>query len=268
MDRASSLIGAYAKLDRADEHFQSLEREIQGFIQANTDAARAKLQNIDGQMFYVMEAHEIQPVPVRVGLVLGDAIHNLRAALDHTIWQLVLLHGEQPDTGNQFPIFTYPPTKSLDKWERNVRGITGPDLALIEYVQPHRRDDPSTHPLTVLSDLSNTDKHRLILATVLSIELDPDRMPEFEPHDLEILGEMKLTYGTRLEQGTEIFRVPVHVTGDEPHMKVHGSLPVGVAFGKGEYEGPGLNVMRVYVRQLIKAFEDPDAIQANIARYS
>lgn len=139
MDRASSLAGAYAKLDRADEHFQSLEREIQAWVQNNEDAARGQLQLIDGQTFYVMEARTISTVPVHVGLVLGDAVHNLRAALDHAIWQVVTFHKGKPDRGNQFPIFTREPTteQALAKWNRNVRGIGNPDLALIKGVQPY-----------------------------------------------------------------------------------------------------------------------------------
>ena len=268
MDRASSLAGAYAKLDRADEHFKALEAELQTFVQGNVDAARGKLQNVDGETFYVMEAHEIRPVPLPVGVILGDAIHNLRSALDHTLCQLVALHGGEADTGNQFPIFTYVPTKkwALDKWAKNIRGVTGPDLALIEHVQPHTRDDPTTHPLAVLQDVSNADKHRLVLDFYLAIDGDPSGIPEFDPHDLDITGEMRLTAGVRLKPGTEIFRVPVRTWGDDPHMEVHGSFPVTVAFGEAAYEGPGLNLIRKYVRELVQAFEDPKAIQATLDR--
>lgn len=176
-DRASALAGAYAKLDRADEHFKLLESELHAFVQGTEDAASGKLQQFDGQTYYVMEASRVNPVPLRVGLILGDAIQNLRSALDHTVWQLVLLHGGEPNVGNQFPIFTRPPEdgRSLARWNRSVRAIPGPDLAMIEHVQPHRREDPSLHPLSVLAELSNTDKHRLILASVLSIALAPDR---------------------------------------------------------------------------------------------
>jgi hypothetical protein len=215
-----------------------------------------------------MEAHTVSTVPPRIGLILGDAIQNLRAALDHAIWQVVLACGGKPDNGNQFPIFTYVPKAPRDiaKWERNVKGITGPDLALIEGVQPHKRPDPSTRPLAVLADLSNTDKHRLILAIVLTVVLAPEQMPRFVPHSLKVLGQMRVTYDRRLEPGAEIFRVPVRVTGSDPHMEVHGSFPVGVAFGEAEYAGAGMNELRRYVRQLVKAFQDPEALQASLDR--
>jgi hypothetical protein len=155
VDRASTLAGAYAKLDRADEHLEALDAELKTFVKGNMDIARAKFENVDGQLFYVMVVREVRAVPLRIGILLGDAVHNLRAALDHTVWQLVLLRGGKPNSGNQFPIYTYVP--SADKWNQRVQGITGSDLALIEHVQPHRRDEPATHPLAVLADVSNTE---------------------------------------------------------------------------------------------------------------
>jgi hypothetical protein len=268
--RRLAFAGAYGKLDRADEHFKALQAEIETFVQGQTDGARGELQDIDGQTFYVMEAHTVAQVPDRIGLILGDAIQNLRSALDHTVWQLVLLGGGKPDKRNQFPIFSKAPTtpREIDSWERSVRGISGSDLALIEGVQPHRRPDPSTQPLAVLSDLSNTDKHRVILTIVLTIVLAPDRMPHFTLHDLEVLDQMRITYNQRLKPGTEIFRVPVRVTGPDPHMEMEGSLPAGVAFGEAEYAGEGLNMMRRYMRKLVEAFEDPHILQAAIDRFA
>jgi hypothetical protein len=266
MDRTSSLAGAYAKLDRADEHFKALQAEIEAFVQTNEDAARAKLQDIDGQTFYVMEAHVVSDPPARVGLILGDAIQNLRAALDHTVWQLVGFHGGEPDSRNQFPIYTVPPNP--DRWGRMVKGIGAPDLTLIEWIQPHLRPDPATQPLAVLADLSNTDKHQVILATVLTIAMDPSSFPRFDRHNLEVLDQMRVTYDKRLEPGTEIFRVPVRVTGPDPHMKVEGSFPVGIAFGEALYKGEGINELRRYIRHLVKAFENPETLEASLVQWS
>jgi len=43
--------------------------------------------------------------PERLGVLLGDWAHNLRSALDHLMWQLVILYGGTPNRRTQFPIF-------------------------------------------------------------------------------------------------------------------------------------------------------------------
>jgi hypothetical protein len=42
------------------------------------------------------------------GVQVGEIVHNLRSALDHSIWELVILTTGRPPalpTKNQFPIF-------------------------------------------------------------------------------------------------------------------------------------------------------------------
>ena len=43
------------------------------------------------------------PIPVDLSLVIGDAVHNLRSALDHLAWQLVLANGQTPTTQTAYP---------------------------------------------------------------------------------------------------------------------------------------------------------------------
>lgn len=37
-------------------------------------------------------------------MVIGDAVHNARAALDHLVWQLVLAAGNTPNRRTGFPV--------------------------------------------------------------------------------------------------------------------------------------------------------------------
>ncbi len=59
-------------------------------------------------------------------VVVGDVIHNLRSALDHLAWQLVILDGGQPNDSTQFPIY-----ESATNAGGNPRNVT---------IQPGIRD--------------------------------------------------------------------------------------------------------------------------------
>lgn len=109
-----------------------------------------------------------------LSLVLGDALHNLRAGLDHLAWSLVLVSGKTPSADHprtQFPIYTDRMT-GVDPKKGNVRqvtinpGVTRRAETIIERAQPYNRpDDPTRHPLAILSHLSNIDKHRFLPLT-------------------------------------------------------------------------------------------------------
>ena len=119
----------------------------------------------------------------RVSLVLGDAIHNLRSALDHLVFQLAVVHtGEtvRHERRIQFPIVTSS-TKFADEVGRRLAEVNPVHVRTIESFQPcsgHRWWAPHTyysdqmggefHPLAMLRRLSNVDKHRYRLTMTLA----------------------------------------------------------------------------------------------------
>lgn len=106
-----------------------------------------------------------EPRPLHFGVILGDFLHNLRGVLDHVIWQLVLLNGNEPTRANAFPICDT--QEDFDKLaKRNLRGLTDDQRALVQEYQPYRLgDEARRHFLAVLRDLSNTDKHQFVHPT-------------------------------------------------------------------------------------------------------
>jgi len=42
--------------------------------------------------------------PEDLALIAGDAIHNLRSALDHIAWELVAAGSSEPNHRTQFPV--------------------------------------------------------------------------------------------------------------------------------------------------------------------
>ncbi|MBI3104718.1 MAG: hypothetical protein HYY95_03910 [Candidatus Rokubacteria bacterium] len=110
----------------------------------------------------------------RVGLLLGDAIHNLRSALDHMVFQLAAANlgsppGEKART--QFPICD-DDKKFKEDAKSMLKDVREDDRLRIESFQPYHRWNvpPNTqysdqlgghfHPIHKLRELSNLDKHR------------------------------------------------------------------------------------------------------------
>lgn len=159
------LDGIWAKLVRAEEHLDTLDVELEAYW--DSDPGKVVRQfDPDDAMVTILSLKSRSP-PLRLSIIIGDCIHNLRSCLDHLAWQLVLAGGSIPTTRTAFPIF-----KDAGDYEREVRNgrtahrVPERALALIETLQPyHRRDDPTIHPLWVLRELSNIDKHRSLHLT-------------------------------------------------------------------------------------------------------
>jgi hypothetical protein len=135
------LIGCWAKRQRAEEHVNEFAKELSQHL-----AFDPTLANIPSLHWAV---------------VVGDAVHNFRSTLDHLVFQLVLMDGGAPTELTQFPI-------ALGKGDfkrqaaRRMRGVTAQHHDAVREFQPYRSEDPNFHPLALLKDLSNIDKHRVV----------------------------------------------------------------------------------------------------------
>jgi hypothetical protein len=159
-----TLTSAQRKLKRGVEHVETLCREARAFeddeaylFEAESKARSA--QEIEYRCFAVQR----KAMPLHWPLLAGEAIQNLRSALDHLVYEK---SGRNRRT--QFPIFT-------DRCEfqvlgkRHMKGVPESVRAFIEEAQPYRfmPEHATQHPLAQLNTLSNLDKHR-VLATVVS----------------------------------------------------------------------------------------------------
>ena len=126
-----------------------------------TDAYRA-VGNLEAEgTEYVVRAEFEDADFIRCALIMGDAIQNLRSALNLAVCQLVIANGRQVGE-QQFPIFTRKPTtdKERARWERSVRHVHADFLDPIEQVQPYNADEPTGTTLATSSPpptLTNTD---------------------------------------------------------------------------------------------------------------
>src|SRR3954451_21349032 len=107
------LQGVELKLVRAREHLDSLYGEIGPFIARQVARMDAKFDPVTQSFTSTYKMQE--PLPATWGLMVGDAVHNTRSALDNLVTHLVLKNGAKPGRHNSFPIYT-----REDYWLRDV----------------------------------------------------------------------------------------------------------------------------------------------------
>lgn len=165
------LSSVYLKLDRASEHMDTVSRQTKAFIESNPAPFDFWTKEAPGpgkSRKYVLRAIIRKEPPRELGLAIGDAIQNIRHALDHLVYEL-----STPSARNRgksgFPIFT-------DKCEFQVlgtlliKGIKGDERTLIERLQPYQAPNTvGNHPLAILNRLANKDKHRVLLPLISAV---------------------------------------------------------------------------------------------------
>jgi hypothetical protein len=156
-----ALEDALLRLERADEHLESLDRERRAFID---QAAGRVLRRFEPQtrehIFYI----EGQP-PRRWGPILSDFGNQLHSVLDNVVSGLAVHRGGD-DSRTTFPIATISHEWKRAKSRGYLAGLSALDREAIKRFQPYirRESDPDRDPLARLAWLSNRDKHRAMHA--------------------------------------------------------------------------------------------------------
>lgn len=159
------LEGAWHKLRWGEAHIERLSGEVSTFLERNLGSFRLEF---DGQSYLVYPA--MDDPPPEWPLILGDAVHSFRGALDHLMWAMVMRTSrgrslsERERKAIQFPLA--PSVKEVEA--TSTFNFLDPYSRTI-VLDLHRNRRWDYHPFRVLSMLSNQDKHRLILSQVVAL---------------------------------------------------------------------------------------------------
>lgn len=172
------LEGPRAKIARARADLSTLSDEMVGLF--DTHPFHVEEAEFDSRLRATVYRATGGPasLPVEWGVTVGDIAHNLRAALDGLAWQLALLQGPRPYQRTAFPVHIRGTTTRRDAsrnllphfWNhrngtsnREIQSIDPKYWPRIEGFQPYKRGNGHRNsPLFRLSELNNTDKHRLV----------------------------------------------------------------------------------------------------------
>jgi hypothetical protein len=235
-----SLHGPRAKLSWAQEKLYGLQTEIHTAHTAPNNPYRV-LEEMDMDSGEgVLRAVAFEPLPFnRWSLLLGDIVHAMRSALDHTAYQLGCLR-KNPPGYTEFPVLTDPAlweerNSKGDLTQRSglskIRNLPRKAHTQIEALQPYKRGKLAhLDPLAAIHELDIIDKHRrlnLVGATLLGsrvqvLALENATLSYSEP----ILGAFK--------DGAKIGEFAVELQGDNPRVQVKHDFSFGVTLSESE----------------------------------
>jgi hypothetical protein len=160
------LSGILLKARRACEQYDGFKELVRAWLESQPYVVEPQFNPEANELLGIIRMREPHP-PIWM-ILLGEFIHNLRSALDHLVWQLVILEtGNPPKTKVQFPIFL---TEDLYNRSRGggdfcLNGVGSAGKTFVKSLQPFSTREGTTSPLWHLHELSNWDKHRLIYLT-------------------------------------------------------------------------------------------------------
>jgi hypothetical protein len=146
-----------AKMIRAHEHLETLEREIKEYLSTIKVEIVLKTDPALPNPWLVTWANDYIP-PIRLSVLLGDCVHNMRSALDNLVCGLAKTVDPGCECRGGFPY-----RKDEADWNKNfkkdLKGVPPAAQQIIKSLQPWN-DVSKQSPLLMLNKLSNGDKHR------------------------------------------------------------------------------------------------------------
>jgi hypothetical protein len=246
---ADRIRGVRLKIERAKEHIRDLDAAIGDFLRDGAYRLGAKPHPVAEIKHTTLYVAEVKPIPSRLSLLIGDAIHNLRSALDHLAWQLVEAGGGVPDRNTYFPICETSQQYASAIGKGEILKIAPEARNMIQLVQPYVTMEQT---LWLIHYLDIVDKHRLLLTVASAM----DRWGvDFT------LGARMWFHEDRfvpLVVGSEITNLPTSTYERQPHEDFKLGLEVAFAeseIPEGELVLHTLNKMVDFIDGLVGSFE-------------
>ena len=219
-----------------------MERTIKRFLKSNPYPVKKHVDESTHTYRFDMQVRR-EPPKIELGLLIGDCVHNMRAAIDHVAWSLATAHSGEDldDKDTLFPI-ALDPSKFRNARHRIAR-MSPRARALVRWLQPFRRPEPERVALAALHALDIVDKHKLNAVTAAlmresSINISDQGWVQCEPQTHWRIGAVA-DGATLLEVELRDLRpAPNAPRGWVPRMDVKAKFPIDLVFG---HEVPVLN---------------------------
>ena len=245
-----SLNGCREKLRRAEKDIV----ELSGLVKPYEEPLPVRIL-LDPELdqpnpeAHVFVDRALPEIDASILVFMGHIVHDLRCALDYLAHELTAL-GKGRFENSQFPIADSP-ERLTSRDKKTLEHMTPQHRAFIERLQPYDGRNPH---FAVLRDLSNRDKHRLLVAQITNIDLS-------EPLGLITLLKGRDVYislnqinGGALDPQTPLGSFRVTVRGAHPHVEVDHSLPVQV--GIKEAGWGAVDVLKTIRAKIVESIEE------------
>ena len=205
--------GIAAKIRRAGGQINALIREMDELCSEIAQGVEHEVREDVCEQWWIYQGETLD-VPIEWSVRIGEILHNLRSALDHLVWQLVLSNKQKPGSNNEFPICS-----DREKWDKpgdsQLKGVGEEAKKIIRGFQVFTggRNLPfDVGVFRTLHKLCNFDKHRHLNlcaafpAIPRQVEFGVEQWPS---------GAQKITgrvfYGSKIETGTVLCRIGTSV---------------------------------------------------------
>lgn len=240
MRASSKLADSWAKLDWAKGHFDKLTENFLTWQRNNQGRPpfTVKVPYEQHKKAFVVRVDTIAPIEQEWSLRVGDALVNYRASLDY-LAQVLVASGSCPRPARPRDV-GFPYERRAREWEKTVGkrlpGIRRKHRTVVEKFQPYQSarsgEDPALHPLALLSELSNADKHNRI--TLLYAR---HSRYEITPHvvgfDIKRMQTPPINRAMLVRPGAELGRLVGGITATKAQVKVDISGATILAFESG-----------------------------------
>jgi hypothetical protein len=255
------ILRLHLKIERAKKHILDLESEWTAFLKSGGYViAPDDDLNKRERSYRVSIAKDI---PDAISLIAGDAIHNLRSALDHVAYCLVSIGTGRPGPfpGIYFPV-AETPAKYKTAFPGKVQGMRQDAIDALSIIEPYGGGKGEI--LWQLHSLDNIDKHRLLLTVhgaLLAHTMPPTQRREIARRlaiswhgPTEIREVMIPTTIVPVKQGDTLLTIP------EADLEDYMQFMVGPAFGEpsivyGKPVIPTLHETMKFVRGIVTKFD-------------
>jgi len=209
------LRGARLKVERAKKHIADLDAQRVTFLGTDPYYGVPRFNSEFNCTEYVVQS--LPTIPECIPLILGDAVHSLRSALDYVACELVRSVGGAPKNV-YFPI-----SESPEKYKTDSGGKTkGMPQEAKDYIDRMRPYCGGNDAFWAIHELDIIDKHRLLPTVGMNIgswEANLSLTPTMYTFNLSPI----------LKEGTVIGSIPGNT---EPDKRM--SITADIAFGEPE----------------------------------
>jgi hypothetical protein len=233
-------LGPKLKVQRAVHHIEELHAVLRAYVARDPHRLVGEVNTKVQLRRIVFRIRESLP-PV-IPLIAGDAVHNLRSALDIMVCDMAAIAGDNTRKA-RFP-FWRDISGEKEAWKK-ITTLSNADKKIIYAIKNNKEIDDY---LRVLHDLDIIDKHRGILAGIEMVAITRYRRGEQITLDIQ---------RRRVRDGDVVEVLPI---GEEPDIdnEPRGTFDVTFADGQplaGESIGQSLTNLADAVRQIINLCE-------------
>lgn len=235
------LTSVRAKLARSAEHAQTIRDEIRAWMERNPYSL-IKQRNAECTRFSLILRINETPQLLRWSLIFADYLNNLRASLDHLVYAIAS-HQSAPSPPAYEGRLAYPLTDSDERFNdavvRHKLGTIGdPVRAEIQRCQPYNRPHEKLPPLlSLIRDLNNADKHRLVGLAYGTVHTGNIGFTGFQPPGANI--RPTLPHHGEIKDGMEVFAIITDIPAPEMDYDRHiVEVVVAVGHSKRDQTSP------------------------------